>query len=201
MRLEERARLGIPKLDTRVEADVREARGMTPFRDGADGPPRWRPKQSHLAQRPGREKRKTRGHSCTSYTEQHQVLRSFKRCAHTQGGTHKTAQRETPTCARCSCLLVKGGSSGTQRACVLVLRPWSPVVPVDLHSLAAYRCFFFSGGAHLLLRRQAGIRNSLDGYVMNLVEHLVPEEMLSSDLDDVASLLRDSLVKLTSLGW
>ena len=84
---------------------------------------------------------------------------------------------------------------------VLVLRPWSPVVPVDLHSLAAYRCFFFSGGAHLLLRGQAGIRTSLDGYVMNLVEYLVPEEMLSSDLDDVASLLHHSLVKLTSLGW
>ena len=29
-------------------------------------------------------KKKTRGHSCTSRTEQHQALRSFKCCAHTQ---------------------------------------------------------------------------------------------------------------------
>ena len=82
-----RARLGIPKLDTRVEADVRTVRGMTPLRDGADGPPQWRPRQSHLAQRPGREKRKTRGHSCTSHTEQHQALRSF---------THSLTQESAP---------------------------------------------------------------------------------------------------------
>ena len=53
-----RARLGIPKLDTRMEADVRAVRGMTPLRDGADGLPQWHPRQSHLAQRPGREKKK-----------------------------------------------------------------------------------------------------------------------------------------------
>ena len=53
-----RARLWIPKLDTRVEAEVRAVRGMIPLRAGADGPPQWRPKQSHPAQRPGREKMK-----------------------------------------------------------------------------------------------------------------------------------------------
>ena len=77
-----------------------------------------------------------------------------------------------------------------------MLRPWSPVVQVDLHSPAASGAssqeeltFYFEG------------KLGLDGYVMNLVEYLVPEEMLSSDLDDVASLLRQSLVKLTFLGW
>ena len=76
---------GSPSLTQRVEADVRALRGMTPLRDGADGPPQWRLRQSHLAQRPGREKRKTRGHSCTSHTEQHQagVSHSF-----TQSLTH-----------------------------------------------------------------------------------------------------------------
>ena len=39
-------------------------------------PPQWRPRQSHLAQRPGREKEK-HSDSCTSHTEQHQALRSF----------------------------------------------------------------------------------------------------------------------------
>ena len=55
-----RARLGIPKLDTRVDADVRAVRGMTLLRDGADGPPQWRPRQSHLAQRRMRKMKDTR---------------------------------------------------------------------------------------------------------------------------------------------
>ena len=41
-----------------MEADVRVMRGTTPLGDGADGPPQWRPRQSHLAQRPGRKKAK-----------------------------------------------------------------------------------------------------------------------------------------------
>ena len=58
----------------------------------------------------------------TADTTEHTLLhpqaprtrQEFKRCAHTQGGTHKTAQRETPTCAWCSCLLfqVRSVSAG-----------------------------------------------------------------------------------------
>ena len=68
--------------------------GRRPGRARSDPPQGWGRRaatvapetESHLAQRPGREKRKTRGHSCTSHTEQHQALRSLNRCAHTQGG-------------------------------------------------------------------------------------------------------------------
>ena len=61
-----------PKLDTLLEADVQAVRGMTPLRDG---PPQWRPRQSHLAQRPGREKEK-HADTAAPHTEQHQALRS-----------------------------------------------------------------------------------------------------------------------------
>ena len=101
-----RARLGIPKLDTRVDADVRAVRGATHHRDGAARLPRWRPRQSHLAQRPGREKRKTRGHSCTSHTEQHRALRSFTHslthsCAARRDAQHNRVRSESVhACAR-----------------------------------------------------------------------------------------------------
>ena len=41
-----------------TDGDVRAVRGATPLGDGADGPPQWHPRQSHLAQRNGREKEK-----------------------------------------------------------------------------------------------------------------------------------------------
>ena len=91
-----RARLGIPKLGTRLVADVQAVR--------ANGPPHWRPKQSHLAQRSGREREKTPRHSCTSHTEHHQALREFQVLCSPAVHTHKTAQHETSRCARCSCL-------------------------------------------------------------------------------------------------
>ena len=40
-----------------------------------------------------------------SHTEQHQALRSFKCCAHTQRAHARQHNTKTPTCARCSCLL------------------------------------------------------------------------------------------------
>ena len=36
-------------------------------------------------------------------TTAHSLTHSLKCCSHTQCSTHKTAQHETPTCARCSC--------------------------------------------------------------------------------------------------
>ena len=105
-----RARLGIPKLDARVEAVVRAARGRTPLKGEADGPPQWRPRHSHLAQRPGREKQETwtqlhLTHQTTPSTQEFQVLCSHAAC------TRKTAQHGTRTCARCSCLLFRSSSS------------------------------------------------------------------------------------------
>ena len=107
--LAERARLGIPKLDTRVEADVRAVRGTTPLRDRADGAPQWRPRQRRLAQRPGREKEK---HADTAAPHTHNNTKHSgvsSVCSHA-ACTRKTAQHETPTCARCSCLLFQVGS-------------------------------------------------------------------------------------------
>ena len=114
-----RARLGIPKLDTRMEADVRAVRGTTPLRDGADGPPQWRPRQSHLAQRPGREKEKqadTAAPDTQNNNTKHSRVSSvvLTRSVHTQDSitrnSHGCAVQLSP---------LSGGSSGTQRAFVL----------------------------------------------------------------------------------
>ena len=90
-----RARLGIPKLDARVEAVVRAARGMTPLRGGADGPPQRHPRQSHLAQRPGREKEKHADTAAphTQNNTKHSGVSSvvLTRSVHTQDSTTRNS--------------------------------------------------------------------------------------------------------------
>ena len=78
MSLAERARLGIPKLDTRVEADVQAVRGTSPFWDGARRAAAAAPETQSL-RAPSQARKTSDADTAAPHTKHHQALRSFTR--------------------------------------------------------------------------------------------------------------------------
>ena len=124
---------------------------MTPLGVGADGPPQWRPRQSHLAQRPGREKEKhadtavphtqnntkhagvslSLSHSLT-HSLTHSPTHSLTRARHTQCTAQVHARHELLFARGRSTVLLRSGVQG-QRGVLSFLRSLRPyeVLAVD----------------------------------------------------------------------